>query len=195
MSVENTKVHIECTNSILFQSKCVCDARVSAKTRGVRRTEGLGTLFRIIYTPILKTKMFDREHTRAGVYVLLLLTLMFVTLVTLLRIFSGPDYLRTLPPTRKTWINHNDRKTLEKLDPKLVETLDQLFKQPDYNRLKTRIERRLYVFPFLTHSIPDRSHVTGVVERVMVENFGEQVFDSMVNQWAINRTYESPYEI
>lgn len=99
---------------------------------------------------------------------------------------------------REPWINQADRKTLEKLDPKLVETLDQLFKQPDYKRLKTRIERRLYVFPFLTHNKTDRTHVLGIVNRVMTENFGEQNFDSMVNHWAVNRTDlfpQSRYEI
>ena len=95
------------------------------------------------------------------------------------------------------WIDQNDRKTLEQLDKKLVETLDQLFKQ-DYTRLQTRIERRLYVFPFLTHSKSDRIHVFGIVDRVMAEKFGVQFTDSIVNDWAINRSDlfpQSRYEI
>lgn len=137
--------------------------------------------------------MFNEENTKTGVYILLLLTLLFTTLKILWRIFSEPEKDNTI--LEDPWISQNDRIVLEKLDPKLVETLDRLFKQPNYKRLQSRIERRLYVFPFLTYHKKDRLQVIRIINGVISEHFDKQVSDSIKNEWAQNRHQLFPHSL
>jgi len=56
--------------------------------------------------------------------------------------------------TYKEWVNPEDRLVLERIDKRLVEVMDELFdklykKEHPRDELITRIERRLYVFPFI----------------------------------------------
>lgn len=109
------------------------------------------------------------------------------------RTFLEPEQENTI--LEDPWISQNDRIVLEKLDPKLVETLDQLFQQPNYKRLQARIERRLYVFPFLTYQKKDRLQVIRIIDGVITEHFNTRVSDSIKNEWARNRHQLFPHSL
>ena len=70
--------------------------------------------------------------------------------------YSDDDsqFSETIQFLETKWVSPEDRVILEKLDARLVIVTDQLFEQlhkhpKDSHVWKSRIERRLYVFPFL----------------------------------------------
>lgn len=120
--------------------------------------------------------------------------MLFATRIVLSKIYSVHN---NNPVQEQPWIDVESRKVLEALDPKLVHVLDQLFERPDYMSypIKQRIERRLYLFPFMTHDERYRTSVYRIVDSVMNTMFPVPVSDTLKPDWARNRYSSMTYEI
>ena len=112
------------------------------------------------------------------VYIVVLLTLMFATLVLSSTIFSDKHNV-------EPWIDPENRAMLESLDPKLVDVLDKLFEQTPVDA--NRVERRLYIFPFLAQERAKKEKVLRIVRGVARKLRPNQPVDTLKSEWAINR--------
>lgn len=134
-------------------------------------------------------------------WLLILVTLLFLTIC-----FSKPDTLgsgalardpRKVELTHNDWIDPSERAVLEGLDKRLVSVLDHLMgefgsphKTPlEDRRLVERIERRLYVFPFLcVEQAGIFARVHKIIARVMhVLHPLAATEDNLEQKWAPNR--------
>lgn len=108
-----------------------------------------------------------------------------MTLIVLLKTYSD----NVTHMERGPWIDLESRKVLEDLDPKLVHVLDKLFDHPDYMSyyIKRRIERRLYLFPFMTHDKSNQTRVFSIVESVLRNMYPGTRTDTLNSEWAMNR--------
>ena len=175
--VVNTKARTECTNSISKTNECARDALVSALTLGANNIEDRGNRYRLNCTIIFKTTMKDKQI----LYILLLLTLTFTALMTLWILFSDEKL-------EEPWIDPDSRVVLESLDKKLVFVLDQLFAKKPLDI--PRIERRLYLFPFMVyHNRKKHAHVLGIVRRISHRLHPNKNQQRLEFEWASNRDF------
>lgn len=99
---------------------------------------------------------------------ILLVNLLLICITCLFMLLLSFDTTSPKPTNNIEWISREDRQILEQLDDRLVHVIDQLIveldssdanKSTNNNDVIERIERRLYVFPFLcveNHDLHER---------------------------------------